>query len=81
MQLPWRELSPKNDCAISRLFMLLYDKAGLAFIHVPKNGGQSIRAALDVACPINLAPTAQDLGMTVDQLKAVAGCSIRCWGG
>jgi len=50
--------------------MLLYDKAGLAFIHVPKNGGKSIRAALDAACPINLAPTAADLGITVEQLLA-----------
>ena len=50
--------------------MLLYDKAGLAFIHVPKNGGKSIRAALDAACPINLAPTAADLGITVEQLVA-----------
>ena len=50
--------------------MLLYDKAGLAFIHVPKNGGKSIRAALDAACPINLAPTAADLDMTVEQLLA-----------
>ena len=50
--------------------MLLYDKAGLAFIHVPKNGGKSIRGALDAACPINLVPTAADLGMPVEQLVA-----------
>jgi hypothetical protein len=50
--------------------MLLYDRAGLAFIHVPKNGGKSIRAALDAASPINLAPTAQDLGMSVEDLVA-----------
>jgi hypothetical protein len=50
--------------------MLLYDKAGLAFIHVPKNGGKSMRAALDAACPINLAPTAADFGISVEQLVA-----------
>lgn len=50
--------------------MLLYDQAGLAFIHVPKNGGKSIRAALDLASPINLAPTAADLGIPVGQLVA-----------
>ncbi len=50
--------------------MLLYAKAGLAFIHVPKNGGKSIRAALDAACPIDLEPTAADLGIPVGQLIA-----------
>lgn len=62
--------SPKVGCAEPGLIMLLYDKAGLAFIHVPKNGGKSIRAALDAACPINLQPTAADLGISAAQLVA-----------
>jgi len=62
--------TPNVGGAKTGLIMLLYDKAGLAFIHVPKNGGKSIRAALDAACPINLGPTAADLGIPVQQLVA-----------
>lgn len=50
--------------------MLLYDGGKLAFLHVPKNGGKSIRAALEARFPVELGPTAADLGMTTDELAA-----------
>ena len=49
--------------------MLLYDSVGLAFIHVPKNGGKSIRRGLDANFALNLAPTASDLDMSVEALR------------
>lgn len=50
--------------------MLLYPESGLAFIHIPKNGGKSIRRALDEALEIDLGPTAADLGLSEGELAA-----------
>lgn len=59
--------------------MLVYDTAGLAFIHVPKNGGKSVRQALDAAAPLNLQFTAADLGMSPEALAAdyASGAGVR----
>lgn len=58
--------------------MLIYDRAGqnhagkehaaIAFIHVPKNGGKSIRQGLDAQFALNLGCTAADLGITPARL-------------
>lgn len=50
--------------------MLIYDKGALAFMHVPKNGGKSLRAALDARFALDLAPTAADLQISQQELAA-----------
>ncbi len=50
--------------------MLIYNKGALAFLHVPKNGGKSIRASLDARFTLELGATAADLGISEEELAA-----------
>ncbi|MCJ2183522.1 sulfotransferase family protein [Novosphingobium sp. 1949] len=48
--------------------MLYVEDANLAFIHIPKNAGQSVRRALGACAPLSFAAMARDLG--VDEARA-----------
>ncbi len=48
--------------------MLLYPDIPIAFVHIPKNGGKSIRAALDRSGHWDLSATARDLAMDEAEL-------------
>lgn len=45
--------------------------AGLVFIHIPKNGGQSVRNALMSSTRLSYEPLAQDLGITPGEAEQV----------
>lgn len=44
----------------------------LAFIHIPKNGGQSVRNALEDATPLSYAPLAQDLSVSEEEARTAS---------
>lgn len=44
----------------------------LYFIHIPKNGGQSVRNAMARLAPLDFSPLAEDLGISPEEAQAVS---------
>lgn len=61
--------------------MLFNAEANLAFIHIPKNAGQSVRNAMMSAGRLSFEPIARDLEVSEDRAEHLMEAGLELWAG